>query len=181
MSLGISNFLEEISSLSHSVLFLCFFALIAGEGFLISPCCSLELCIHCLCLSFSPLFFTSLLFTAICKASPDSHFAFSHFFSMGMVFYTLLWNCFSCWSHRHKTGLCAPISSLEKWCKCLIYGLRESRSFSMVCFFDFGDPRGSATHSPSCQSIGWGEEGRREGTITAERGKAKEKRKDISI
>ena len=34
---------------------------------------------------FSPLLFTSLLFTAICKASPDSHFAFLHFFSMGMV------------------------------------------------------------------------------------------------
>ena len=35
-SLGISNFLEEISSLSHSVVFLYFFALIAVEGFLIS-------------------------------------------------------------------------------------------------------------------------------------------------
>ena len=43
--LGISNFLEEISSLSHSVVFLHFFALIAEEGFLISSCCSLELCI----------------------------------------------------------------------------------------------------------------------------------------
>ena len=42
-SLGISNFLEEISSLSHSVVFLYFFALIAEEGFLISPCYSLEL------------------------------------------------------------------------------------------------------------------------------------------
>ena len=31
-SLGISNFLEEISSLSHSVLLLYFFALIAKEG-----------------------------------------------------------------------------------------------------------------------------------------------------
>ena len=31
-SLGISNFLEEISSLSHSVVFLYFFALIAEEG-----------------------------------------------------------------------------------------------------------------------------------------------------
>ena len=29
--------------------------------------------------------FTSLLFTAICKASPESHFAFLDFFSMGMV------------------------------------------------------------------------------------------------
>ena len=33
---GISNFLEEISSLSHSIVFLYFFALIAEEGFLIS-------------------------------------------------------------------------------------------------------------------------------------------------
>ena len=49
--------------------------------FLISPCYSLELCIQ---MSISFLF-TSLLFTAICKASPDSHFAFLHFFSMGMV------------------------------------------------------------------------------------------------
>ena len=37
-SLGISNFLEEISSLSLSVVFLYFFALITEEGFLISPC-----------------------------------------------------------------------------------------------------------------------------------------------
>ena len=40
-SLGISNFLEEISSLSHSIVFLNFFALITKEGFLISPCSSL--------------------------------------------------------------------------------------------------------------------------------------------
>ena len=36
-SLGISNFLEEISSLSHCIVFLYPFALIAEEGFLISP------------------------------------------------------------------------------------------------------------------------------------------------
>ena len=46
-SLGISNFIEEISRLFHSV-FLYFFALIAEEGFLISPCYSLELCIQIL-------------------------------------------------------------------------------------------------------------------------------------
>ena len=44
-SLGITTFLEEISSLSHSIIFLYFFALIAEEGFLISSCYSLELCI----------------------------------------------------------------------------------------------------------------------------------------
>ena len=40
---------------------------------------------RCLYLSFSPLLFASLLFRAIYKASPDSHFAFLHFFPMGMV------------------------------------------------------------------------------------------------
>ena len=40
------NFLEEISSLSHSIIFLYFFALITEEGFLISPCYSLEICIR---------------------------------------------------------------------------------------------------------------------------------------
>ena len=47
-SLGVSNFLEETSSLSQSVVFLYFFALIPEEGFLISPCYSLELCIQML-------------------------------------------------------------------------------------------------------------------------------------
>ena len=39
---GISNFLEEISSLLHSIIFLYVFALITEEGFLISPYYSLE-------------------------------------------------------------------------------------------------------------------------------------------
>ena len=45
-SFGISDFLEESPSLSHSVVFLYFFALITEEGFLISPYYSLELCIQ---------------------------------------------------------------------------------------------------------------------------------------
>ena len=40
------NFLEEIVSLSHFIVFLYFFALIPEEGFLISPCYSLELCVQ---------------------------------------------------------------------------------------------------------------------------------------
>ena len=44
-SLGVSKFLEEISSLSYSIV-LYFFALITEEGFLISPCYSVELCIQ---------------------------------------------------------------------------------------------------------------------------------------
>ena len=47
-SLGISNFLEEISSLPHSIFSLYFFAMITEKGFLISPCYSLELCIQML-------------------------------------------------------------------------------------------------------------------------------------
>ena len=92
-SLGISNFLEEISSLSHSIIlfyfiFFYFFALIAEEGFLISPCYSLELCIQ---MDISFLFsfaFASLLFSAICKDSSDNHFAFLNFFFLEMVLIT---------------------------------------------------------------------------------------------
>ena len=54
-SLGISNFLEAVSSLSHSIVFLYFFALLTEEGFLNSPCYSLELCIQMGISSFSPL------------------------------------------------------------------------------------------------------------------------------
>ena len=36
-------------------------------------------------LSFSPLPFTSLVFTVICKTSSDNHFALLHFFFLGMT------------------------------------------------------------------------------------------------
>ena len=84
-SLGISYFLEEISSLSSSVVCLYFFALNAEEGFLMSPCYSLELCFQMFISFLSSFVFAYLLFTAIYKASPESHFAFGHFFSMRMV------------------------------------------------------------------------------------------------
>ena len=88
-SLGISNFLEEISSLLHSVVFLYFFALITKEGFLIPPCSSLELCIQ-IGISFLFSFSLSLSsFSPICKASSDNHFARLHFFSLGMVLITV--------------------------------------------------------------------------------------------
>ena len=86
--LGISNFLEEISILSHSVVLLCLFALITEEGFLISPCYSLELFIQ---MGISFLFslpLASLLFSAIFKFSSDNHVVFLHFFFLGMVLIT---------------------------------------------------------------------------------------------
>ena len=83
-SLGISNFLEEISSLSYSIVFLYFFALITEEDF-ISPCYYLKLCIQ---MGISFLFsfaFHLFSFHSYFKASSDSHFAFLHFFFLGMV------------------------------------------------------------------------------------------------
>ena len=53
------NFLEEISSLSHFIVFLYCFALITEEGFLISPCYSLELCIQMGISFLFPLLFAS--------------------------------------------------------------------------------------------------------------------------
>ena len=53
-----------------------FFVLITEEGFLISPCYSLELCIQMGISFLSPLPLASLLSSAICKASSDNHFAF---------------------------------------------------------------------------------------------------------
>ena len=51
----ISNFLEAISSLSHSIIFFYCFALITKEGFLMSSCYFLELCIQMGIFSISPL------------------------------------------------------------------------------------------------------------------------------
>ena len=61
---SLGNFFEKISSLSHFIVFLYFFALITEEGFLISPSYSLELCLQMVYLSISPclslLFFSQL-------------------------------------------------------------------------------------------------------------------------
>ena len=100
--LGISTFLEEISSLSHSIVFLYFFALITEEGFLISPCYSWTSAFKWVYLSFSPLLFASHLFTAICKASSDSHFAFFNFFFLGMVLFPV--SCTMSWTSIHSSS-----------------------------------------------------------------------------
>ena len=53
-------------------------------------------------LGLNPLLFASLLFTAICKASPESHFAFLHFFSMGMVLIPV--SCTMSWTSVHSSS-----------------------------------------------------------------------------
>ena len=87
-SLVISNFLEEISSLSHSVVFLYFFALITEEGFLSLLAILWNSAFKWIYLSFSPLPFASLLFMAVGKglqtpphqplSNPVSSFVFLH-------------------------------------------------------------------------------------------------------
>ena len=82
-SLGISNFLEEISCFP---LFICIVHLKRLS------CLSLlffeTLHSYEYNLSFSPLPFTSLLYSALCKASSDNYFAFLHLFFWGMVLIT---------------------------------------------------------------------------------------------
>ena len=87
-SLNISNFLEEISSLFHSIVFLYFFALITEEGFLSLLAILWNSAFIWVYLSFSHLPLASLLFSAICKASSYNHFAFLYFFFLGMFYIT---------------------------------------------------------------------------------------------
>ena len=97
---SISNFLEDVCSLSHSIVFLYFFSLISEEGFLISPCYSLQLCIQ---MGISFLFsfaFCIFSFSAICKASSGNHFAFLPFLCLGMVLITA--SCTVSWTSVHS-------------------------------------------------------------------------------
>ena len=101
-SLGISNSLEEITSLPHSIVFLSctdhwgrlsylsllFFGTPHWNGHIYH--------------SFSPLLFSSLLFTAICKASSDSHFAFLLFCFLVMVLIPV--SCTMTWTSIHSSS-----------------------------------------------------------------------------
>ena len=82
-SFGISDFLEEIPSLSHSVVFLYFFALITVKAFLSLLAILWNSAFKWVYLSFPHLPFTSFLFSAICKASSDNHLPFCICFSWG--------------------------------------------------------------------------------------------------
>ena len=104
-SLAISNFLEEISSLlillfssislhcSLKKAFLSLLAILWNSAFR---------WVHH---SLSPLPFTSLLFSAICKTSLDNHFAFLHSFFFNSIaeqnMVWLQWNWVHQWSTLH--------------------------------------------------------------------------------
>ena len=67
-----------LSSVSHFVVFLYFFALMTEESFLISPCDSLGLCIQ---MGISSLFSFDFHFSSF--HSSDNHFAFFAFLFLG--------------------------------------------------------------------------------------------------
>ena len=80
-------------SLVFPILLFSSFSLWREGGFLISPCYSVNSAFRWMYLSFSPLPFTSLLFSFICQASSDNHFALFAFLFLGDGFaHCLLYN-----------------------------------------------------------------------------------------
>jgi len=82
-SLGISDILEEISSLSYSVVFLSFFALITEEGFLFLRAILWNSAFKWVYLSFSPLTLASLLFMLFVRPPQKTILPFCMSFSWG--------------------------------------------------------------------------------------------------
>ena len=108
LSLATLIFLKRSLVFPILLFFLYFSALITEEGFLISPGYSLELCIQ---MGISSLLCLSLLFTAICKASSYNHFAFLHFFFLGMVLITA--SCTVSWTSNYSSS--GTLSDLIPW------------------------------------------------------------------
>ena len=86
-SLDISSFLEEVSHLSHSPVFLHFLTLFftLRKVFLSLHAILCDFVFSQVHLSLSLLPFASLRSLAICEISSGNHFAFFHFFFFGMV------------------------------------------------------------------------------------------------
>ena len=111
-SFGISNFLKEISCLSHSTVFFYAFALFTQKVFLSLLALLWNSAFRWIHHSCAPLPFTSLLFSAMCKASSDNHLAFLHFFFLGMVLITASSKCYKS-PHIVLPALC--LSDLIPW------------------------------------------------------------------
>ena len=91
-SVGISDFLAEISSLPHSIVFLCFFALFTLKGFLISPSCSSVQFTSIQLLSCVWLFTTP--WTVACQASCPSptHRIYSNSYPLSWWCHPTVWS-----------------------------------------------------------------------------------------
>ena len=84
-----SNFLEKLSSLSNSIVFLCFFHCPLEKAFLSLLAIFWNSAFSWIYLSLSSMPFASLFSSYICKVSSDNYFAFMHFFFFGMVSITV--------------------------------------------------------------------------------------------
>ena len=92
-SFGISNFLEEISSLSHSIIFLCFFALISLRKAFLSLLANLwNSAFKWMYLSFSPLPLASLFSQLFVRPPQTSIFPFAFLFLWDGLNHCLLYN-----------------------------------------------------------------------------------------
>ena len=106
-------------SFSNSIVFLYFFALFTEKAFLSLLAIPWNSAFKWVYLSFSPLPFASLIFTyceglfvgPICKASSDNHFAFLHFFFLGMVLVPV--SCTMSWTSIHSSS--GTLSDLIPW------------------------------------------------------------------
>jgi len=93
-------------------------------------------------LSFSPLPFASLLFSAICKASSDNHFAFLHFF--------FSWR----WLWSHPPVPCYEPPSIVLQALCLICFIWYSEPSSILSALSFsGKDNFCHTHKFPCLHI----------------------------
>ena len=86
-SFGIFNFLEEISSLSHSIVFV-YLHWSQRKAFLSLLVIIWNSSFRWVYLSFSHLSLAYVLFSATCKACLNNYFAFLHFFFLEMVLIT---------------------------------------------------------------------------------------------
>ena len=94
-SLGISDFPEEVSRLPILMFSSISLHWSLRKAFLSLLAILWNSALRLVYLSFCHFLFTSLLFSAICKASSDNHFASLHFYFLVMVlipaFYTMTW------------------------------------------------------------------------------------------
>ena len=110
-SLGISNFLDEISTLSHLLFSSISLHWSLMKAFIPLLALLLNSAFKCVYPSFSPLPFASLLFTAICKASSDNYLAFLHFFFLRMVLITA--SCIMSQTSVHSSS--GTLSEITPW------------------------------------------------------------------
>ena len=103
-------------------------------------------------LSFSPLLFASLLFTAICKASPDSHFAFNRIcindYQSELIlppggYFAMSGNIFGCPTYAARLLLSSRNQEKHP-------SMNRTTPYNTGFFFFFLDPKSIALKSRKC-------------------------------